>query len=63
MERVRCAHCRDVIGFYEPAHLILADGRELSGLLLTLSSELGGPGNTALHERCHREWAKRSEHE
>jgi len=61
MERVRCAHCRDVIGVYEPLRLMLGDGTELSGSLLTLGAQLEQPGSTALYEYCYRDLAKRSE--
>jgi hypothetical protein len=55
MEVLRCAHCRDVIGVYEPAWVILDDGRELRGSWLTLGAELETPGSTAVHEGCYGE--------
>ncbi len=53
MEALRCTHCGDVIGVYEPAWVILEDGTELRGSRLTLSLELEMPGSIAVHEYCH----------
>jgi hypothetical protein len=56
MDAVRCARCGEVIGTYEPALLMLEDGAEVHGSLLTLRSrpEFKAPGTIAFHERCHR---------
>jgi len=53
MERLRCAHCGDVIGVYEPLRVILSDGAELNGSRLTLGTELESEGRLAFHERCY----------
>lgn len=55
MDRLCCARCGDVIGVYEPARVILDDGSELPGSLLTLRSELAAPGSIAVHERCYEQ--------
>jgi hypothetical protein len=53
MDRLCCPYCGEVIGVYEPARVILDDGSELPGSLLTLRSELHTPGSVVVHERCH----------
>ena len=53
MERPRCAHCQDVIGTYEPARVMLADGTELTGSFLSMGEKLEDPGSVALHSRCY----------
>ncbi|MGO9823254.1 MAG: hypothetical protein ACLPTJ_21705 [Solirubrobacteraceae bacterium] len=56
MEVLRCTHCGERIGVFEPAWVILEDGTELRGSCLTLSSELELPGSIAVHEHCHGEF-------
>ena len=41
------------IGAYEPLVVLLSDGTNRQGSLLTLSAELSTPGHLALHEACH----------
>ncbi len=41
-----------MIGVYEHACVILPDGTEYSGSVLTLSEQLEAPGRIALHDRC-----------
>jgi hypothetical protein len=50
---VRCAHCDEVIGVWEPAWVVVGDATELKGSLLRLRTELEKPGSMALHECCH----------
>jgi hypothetical protein len=52
VKTLRCAHCGEVIGVYEPTRVVLGDGTELNGSRLTLRSELETPGSVAVHERC-----------
>ena len=53
MDRLRCAHCGDIIGVYEPMRLLAPDGTDRRGSRLTLGDQLDVPGSTALHEYCH----------
>jgi hypothetical protein len=53
MDSLRCVHCRDVIGVYEPIRVLLTDGTLREGSRLTLGEDLGAPGTLALHESCH----------
>ena len=55
MDRLRCPYCGDVIGVYEPARVVLDEGSELAGSLLTLRSELQTSGSVMFHERCYGE--------
>jgi hypothetical protein len=55
MDRLCCPYCGDVIGVYEPARVILDDGSDLTGSLLTLHLELQSPGSSLVHERCYAE--------
>jgi hypothetical protein len=48
-----CPRWGEVIGVHEPARVILDDGSELPGSLLTLRPELQTPGSIAVHERCY----------
>lgn len=52
-DRPRCVHCGDIVGVYEPARLLLADGTERHGSALTLGAELGTPCGVLVHERCY----------
>lgn len=54
MDPLRCAHCGDVIGVYEPTRVTLADGTTMNGACLTLRPELDQPDSVALHEHCYR---------
>jgi hypothetical protein len=58
MERLRCVLCGEVIGVYEPVHVILRDGSDLKGSQLTLGPELERPGSAALHDQCYRSGAE-----
>lgn len=49
---VRCAFCGEIVGVYEPACLIEADGRVREGSRLTLRAELERPGAVVLHAGC-----------
>lgn len=51
---LRCEHCHEIIGMYEPMLAILRDGSERTGSRLTLRDELHRPGSVALHEHCLR---------
>jgi hypothetical protein len=53
MDRWYCSHCGDLIGVYEPARVILEDGSDLKGSVLTLGFELQPPGSSLVHERCY----------
>jgi hypothetical protein len=55
MDRLHCPYCGDVIGVYEPARVILDDGSDRPGSLLTLRFELQTPGSILVHERCYAE--------
>jgi len=39
---LRCAHCSDVVGAYEPIYVLLADGTNRRGSSLTLKDQLPG---------------------
>ena len=52
-DRLRCAHCEDVIGVYEPLCVILSDGGVVDGSWLTRGRELEREGGVAFHERCY----------
>ena len=52
MDVVSCSFCGEIVGVYEPACLIDADGRVREGSRLTLSAELERPGAVVLHARC-----------
>jgi hypothetical protein len=52
-DRLRCVHCGEVVGVYEPARVLLSDGTEQHGSRLTLRAQLGTPGVILVHERCH----------
>lgn len=51
----RCGRCGEVIGMYEPAHFVLADGSQLSGSPLSLRAEREQAGSVAFHEHCYRD--------
>jgi hypothetical protein len=53
MKPLRCPRCGTAIGAYEPLVVLLSDGTNRHGSLLTLSTELSTPGHLALHEECH----------
>ena len=53
MERPRCAYCGEIVGSYEGARVLMADGTELKGSFLTLGEKLELPGSVALHARCY----------
>jgi hypothetical protein len=56
VDRLRCAHCQDVIGVYEPVAAILRDGTRVEGSWLTLGCDLQAAGKqSALHARCYEE--------
>jgi hypothetical protein len=51
MDWLRCVHCGEVIGVYDP--VFLSDGSELEGSKLTLGAELERAGIVAFDEqRC-----------
>jgi hypothetical protein len=52
VESLRCAHCRDVIGVYEPITVVLPDGTARSSSRLLLDDEPAT--GRVFHERCHR---------
>jgi hypothetical protein len=53
MDSPRCAHCRDVVGVYEPVRVVLSDGTERHGSPLTLGDQLGISGSVIVHEHCY----------
>jgi hypothetical protein len=55
MDRPRCTYCGEVIGVYEPARVILEDGSDLPGSLLSLRLDLQTPGSVVVHDRCYGE--------
>lgn len=58
MDPLRCAYCRDVIGAYEPVRVLLRDGTDRRGSLVTLREMLQAPGSAALHDHCYGAFAK-----
>ena len=59
MVQVRCVHCGEVVGVYEPARLLLSDGTERPGSLLGLGELLQAPRAVVVHERCHEPFKQR----
>ena len=59
MEQPRCAYCDEIIGVYEPVHVMLGDGTELKGSSLTLGDQLKALGSVALHARCYEVFEQR----
>jgi hypothetical protein len=59
VDRRRCAYCDEIIGVYEPVRVMLVDGSELIGSMLTLGEQLQTPGSCALHDRCYDAFARR----
>ena len=53
MDRVRCQHCGEIVGVYEPMRLLLPDGHDRHGSPLRLGDQLAVPGSTVVHERCY----------
>ena len=53
MDRLRCEHCVEIVGVYEPMRLLLPDGRDRHGSPLSLGDQLDVPGRTVVHERCY----------
>jgi len=53
MEPVRCARCAEIIGVYEPVRVVLSDGTDRHGSLLSLDDELRMRGSIVVHERCY----------
>lgn len=55
MDRLRCDRCGEIIGVYEPARLVLPDGRCICGSALTLRGQARAAGTVVLHEACYAE--------
>ena len=53
MDPLRCAHCQDIVGVYEPVLLILSNGSNRRGSALTLGDQLDAPGSIVVHEQCY----------
>jgi hypothetical protein len=53
VERVICVHCGEIVGVYEPARLVLGDGSDRRGSLLTFGDELDVAGAIVVHEWCY----------
>ena len=53
MNRVRCQHCGEIVGVYEPMRLLLPDGGDRHSSPLSLGDQLDVPGSTVVHERCY----------
>jgi hypothetical protein len=54
MEQILCEVCGQIIGVYEPARAIRADGVEVIGARDEFRCELQTPGTVAVHEQCRR---------
>ena len=52
MDVLRCAHCSDVVGAYEPIYVLLTDGTNRHGSSLTLKDQLAIPETVAVHDSC-----------
>jgi hypothetical protein len=53
VDRLRCQHCDEIVGVYEPMRLLRPDGRDRHGSPLRLGDQLAVPGSTVVHERCY----------
>lgn len=53
MDRLRCGYCGEIVGVYEPIRLLLPDGSDRRGGVLSLGDQLAAPGSTVVHEGCH----------
>lgn len=59
MDWIYCEHCGQIIGAYEPARAIRADGTSLQGPTLELRSELKTPGTVAAMSGAIAFWRRR----
>jgi len=56
-DRPRCVHCGEIIGAYEPARLVLADGITFRASPSTLGAEPVAPGSVVVHDACYETFA------
>ena len=54
VNRLRCQHCGEIVGVYEPARLVLSDGTNWRGSPLTFDVAVEAHGAIVVHERCYK---------
>jgi hypothetical protein len=58
VDRPRCAYCGEIVGVYERARLLLADGSDRRGSPPTFGDARHAPGASVVHKGCYPEFER-----